>query len=43
MSDAEPTGVFGYEIYIRATPDEVWSALTDPEQTRRFWYGALRS
>ncbi len=41
MSDAEPTGVFGYEIYIRATPDEVWSALTDPEQTRRFWYGAL--
>lgn len=29
------------ELYIRATPVEIWSAITDPEQTRRYWYGAL--
>lgn len=26
-----------YTIYIRATADEVWRALTDPETTGRFW------
>jgi uncharacterized protein YndB with AHSA1/START domain len=40
MSGA-PAATFEYEIYIRATPDEIWAALTDPQQTRRFWYGAL--
>jgi uncharacterized protein YndB with AHSA1/START domain len=28
-------------IEINAQPDEVWRALTDPDQTRRYWYGAL--
>ncbi|CAN5673179.1 hypothetical protein BH23CHL7_BH23CHL7_18410 [soil metagenome] len=32
---------FSYETYIRATPEQVWSAITDPEQTRRYWYSAL--
>ncbi|WP_240794788.1 SRPBCC family protein [Rhodococcus zopfii] len=26
-----------YTTYIRATPDDVWHALTDPELTARFW------
>jgi len=30
-----------YEVYIRTTPEALWSALTDPEQTRRYWYHAL--
>ena len=32
-----------HEVYIRTTPEELWAALTDPEQTRRYWYGALNS
>jgi uncharacterized protein YndB with AHSA1/START domain/DNA-binding transcriptional ArsR family regulator len=27
-----------YEVYIRATPEEVWRALTDPELTRQYYY-----
>ena len=27
-----------YEVYIRATPEEVWRALTDSELTRRYYY-----
>ncbi len=30
-----------FEITIDASPDEVWEALTDPQQTRQFWHGAL--
>ncbi len=30
---------FTYRTYIRATPDEVFAALTDPAQTARFWSG----
>ena len=26
-----------YTTYIRATPEQVWHALTDPEVTSRFW------
>lgn len=33
-----------YRTYIRATPDEVWRAITDPSFTRRYFFGtALRS
>jgi uncharacterized protein YndB with AHSA1/START domain len=28
---------FVYVIYIRATADEVWSGLIDPEWTRKYW------
>jgi uncharacterized protein YndB with AHSA1/START domain len=28
---------FVYVIYIRATADEVWSGLLDPEWTRKYW------
>lgn len=26
-------------IFIRATPDEIWRAITDPEMTRHYYYG----
>jgi uncharacterized protein YndB with AHSA1/START domain len=28
-----------YEIYVRATPEALWEALTDPERTERYWSG----
>ena len=28
-----------YEVYIRATPDEVWRALTESEFTTKYYYG----
>lgn len=28
-----------FETYIRATPDQVWRALTDPAFTRQFFFG----
>jgi uncharacterized protein YndB with AHSA1/START domain/DNA-binding transcriptional ArsR family regulator len=28
-----------YEVYIRATPERVWQALTDSEFTTRYYYG----
>lgn len=30
---------FVYVSYIRATPEEVWRALTDPAFTARYWAG----
>jgi uncharacterized protein YndB with AHSA1/START domain len=30
---------FVYVTYIRTTPDKLWEALTDPEFTRRYWFG----
>jgi uncharacterized protein YndB with AHSA1/START domain len=31
---------FVYVTYIRTTPEKLWSALTDPEFTKRYWFGA---
>jgi uncharacterized protein YndB with AHSA1/START domain len=28
-----------YEVYIRATPEQVWRAITESEFTRRYYYG----
>lgn len=28
-----------YEIYIKATPEQVWQAITDPDYTSRYFYG----
>ena len=28
---------FVYVTYIRATPERLWQALTEPELTRQFW------
>ncbi len=37
------TNNFVYTTYIRATPDQVWVALTTPEFTREYWREELRS
>jgi uncharacterized protein YndB with AHSA1/START domain len=31
------TTSFDYTIYIQASPERVWQALTDPADTRRYW------
>ena len=31
---------FVYVAFIRTTPDKLWDALTDPEFTRQYWFGA---
>jgi uncharacterized protein YndB with AHSA1/START domain len=27
-----------YKLYIRTTPEKLWSAITDPEQTRQYFF-----
>jgi uncharacterized protein YndB with AHSA1/START domain len=31
---------FVYVTYIRTTPAKLWQALTDPQFTERYWFGA---
>ena len=31
---------FAYAIYIRTTSQKLWDALTKPERTRAYWFGA---
>ena len=28
-----------YRVYVRATPEAVWDAITTPEWSRRYGYG----
>jgi uncharacterized protein YndB with AHSA1/START domain len=37
MTTSKPE--FVYTTYIRATPERLWQALTDPAFTRRYWGG----
>lgn len=30
---------FVYVIYIAASPEKVWQALTDPDMTEQYWFG----
>jgi uncharacterized protein YndB with AHSA1/START domain len=30
---------FAYVTYIRATPERLWAALTDPDIVRSYWHG----
>ena len=30
---------FVYTVYIKSTPEKVWSAITNPEFTRQYWRG----
>lgn len=32
---------FVHELYINATPEQVWKAITDPAFTSRYFYGSL--
>ncbi len=36
----EPTTTQVYRVYIRATPEAIWTAITDPGWTARYGYGA---
>lgn len=38
VSEAETTQV--YRIFIRATPEEIWQAITNPGFTARYFHGA---
>jgi uncharacterized protein YndB with AHSA1/START domain len=29
-----------YQVFIRATPEQIWEAITTPEFTARYFYGA---
>lgn len=31
---------FVYVTYIKTTPEKLWDALTSPEMTRLYWFGA---
>jgi uncharacterized protein YndB with AHSA1/START domain len=35
---ATPAPVHVYQIYVRASADRVWQAITDPEFTKRYFY-----
>jgi len=43
--DLEATAVIEpkhvYEIYIRATPERIWQALTDSELVKRYYFGSV--
>src|SRR5579864_8087942 len=30
---------FVYVTFIRTTPEKLWEALTDPQFTRKYWFG----
>jgi uncharacterized protein YndB with AHSA1/START domain len=30
---------FVYVTYVRSTPEKVWAALTDPQTTKKYWFG----
>jgi uncharacterized protein YndB with AHSA1/START domain len=39
---AEPaTATQVYSVFIRATPEQVWDAITKPEFTARYFYGSV--
>jgi uncharacterized protein YndB with AHSA1/START domain len=33
---------FVYVTYIRTTPEKLWQALTDPQMTRKYWFGFIQ-
>jgi uncharacterized protein YndB with AHSA1/START domain len=42
MSTTTETGtVQVYRVYIKATPEAIWDAITDPEWTDRYGYGGF--
>ena len=34
-----PRSTFVYVTYIRTTPEKLWTALTDPEFMKQYWFG----
>ena len=39
LEDRKGTTRSVYEVYIRATPEMIWEAITSPELTRLYYYG----
>ena len=39
MTTATATTTQVYQVFIRATPEQVWQALVDPEWTQKYFYG----
>jgi uncharacterized protein YndB with AHSA1/START domain len=37
---SETTTVQVYQVFIKATPEEIWDAITKPEFTQKYFYGA---
>jgi uncharacterized protein YndB with AHSA1/START domain len=38
---AQPQTVQVYQVFIRATPEAIWEAITRPEFTSRYFHGAF--
>jgi uncharacterized protein YndB with AHSA1/START domain len=36
---SSPGTTFVYVTFIRTTPDKLWTALTDPDFTKQYWFG----
>ncbi|MBU6514565.1 MAG: SRPBCC family protein [Acidobacteriota bacterium] len=41
MTDARPEEIQIYRVYINATPEAIWEALTSPDWTVRYGYAPL--
>ena len=41
MTTLTQTTVQVYQIFIRATPEEIWEAITKPEFTARYFHGSV--
>ncbi len=35
----DTASTFTYVTFIRTTPDQLWSAVTDPEFMKKYWFG----
>lgn len=40
MSTTTAPAIQLYQVFIRATPEEIWDAITKPEFTSRYFHGA---
>ena len=41
MSTMTQTTVQVYNVFIKATPEAIWEAITKPEFTSKYFYGSL--
>jgi uncharacterized protein YndB with AHSA1/START domain len=41
MSTMTQTTVQVYNVFIKASPEEIWDAITKPEFTSKYFYGSL--
>ena len=41
MTTMTATATQVYQLFVKATPEQIWDAITKPEFTRRYFYGSL--